>query len=76
MRSFNVNNIEINDTDSKEEKKCKRIFNVNYFGVFRKDYEKFRRYSILNGSYSSMTYKSDVYDYWYIKKNYPEFISC
>ncbi len=66
--------VKILSTDSLKEKKCKKIFNVNYFGVFRNNYDKFKKYSKLIGSYNSMTYKSDMYDYYFIKENYSEFI--
>jgi hypothetical protein len=66
--------VKINKLDTKEEKKCKCIFNNNYFGVFNKNYDKFKKYSKLIGLYNSMTYKSENYNYYFIKDNYPEFI--
>ena len=69
-----LNKVIIDKSDTKEEKKCKRIFNNNYFGQFKNNYEKFKQYSQIIGSYNDMNYKSDMYDYYYIKENYPEFI--
>ena len=69
-----ISKIHINKDDIKQEKKCKRIFNNNYFGQFRDNYEKFKQYSILVGSYDSMKYVSEKYRYYFIKENYPEFI--
>ena len=39
-----ISKIHINKDDIKQEKKCKRIFNNNYFGQFRDNYEKFKQY--------------------------------
>ena len=58
----------------KKEKKCKRIFKNNYFGQFKNNYEKFKNYSLLIGSYDTMKYVSEKYDFYYIKENYPEYI--
>jgi hypothetical protein len=69
-----INKIKINKLDTKEEKKCKKIYNNNYFGNFRNNYEKFRDYSIINGFYNKMIYESEKYRYYFIKENYPEFI--
>ena len=68
-----LDKVKINKLDTKEEKNCKRIFNANYFGVFNKNYDKFKKYSKLIGSYQTKKYVSDNYDYYYIKENYPEF---
>jgi len=64
-----------NKLDTKEEKKCKKIFNNNTFGLFRNNYEKFREYSILIKSYEKMLYKSEMYRFNFIKENYPNFIN-
>lgn len=69
-----LNKIYINKDDIKQEKKCKRIYNNNYFGQFRDNYEKFKQYSQQIGSYDSMKYVSEKYSYYFIKENYPEFI--
>ena len=69
-----LDKVKINKLDTKEEKNCKRIFNANYFGVFNKNYDKFKKYSKLIGSYQTKKYVSDNYDYYYIKENHPEFI--
>jgi len=61
-------------TDTSEEKKCKRIYNNNFFGQFRDNYKKFKQYSKKIGSYDSMKYVSEKYSYYFIKENYPEFI--
>jgi hypothetical protein len=68
------NKIKLDPNDSIQEKKCKKIFNNNYFGVFANNYEKFKNYSILIGSYQNMKYISNKYHYYYIKEHYPEFI--
>ena len=69
-----LNKVIIDKLDTKEEKKCKRIFNNNYFGQFKNNYEKFKQYSKIIGSYNSMTYRSEMYNYYFIKENYPVFI--
>lgn len=69
-----LNKVIIDKLDTKEEKKCKRIFNNNYFGQFKNNYKKFKQYSQIIGSYNSMIYKSEMYNYYFIKKNYPAFI--
>lgn len=69
-----LNKIKINKLDTQEEKNCKKIYNNNYFGLFKNNYEKFKEYSIINGSYYNMIYKSEKYRYYFIKENYPEFV--
>jgi len=69
-----LNKVIIDKLDTKEEKKCKKIFNNNYYGQFKNNYEKFKKYSQIIGSYNNMIYQSDKYHYYFIKENYPEFI--
>lgn len=66
--------IQINKEDSIKEKKCKQVFNNNYFGQFRNNYDKFRQYSMLVGSFDNMKYASFIYNYYFMKINYPEFL--
>lgn len=67
--------VEIFIEDTLKERKCKDIYNKNNFNVFQNNYQKFREYSIKMGAYDTKEYTKECFDYWFIKTNYPEFIS-
>ena len=69
-----IYNISIEEGDCDKEIKCKKVYNNNYFGVFSQNFTKFKRYSMYIGCYDSKKYNNELFDYNYIKENYPEFI--
>lgn len=61
--------------DSPQERICKEFFNSHYFKTFKRDYEKFKKYSIIIGSYQTKRYEVENFVFSYVQKNYPNFVN-